>query len=1280
MINNSSVNKSAVFENNWSDDAKNTLVSAGFNPDIFRPQEIFGAQKKEYTIIPDVTMTGDSVNQKFGYSVSTAGDVNGDGYADVIVGAPGYLSNTGRAYIYYGGPSMNNIADVILTGEAADNYFGHSVSTAGDVNGDGYADVIVGADYYNAHTGRAYIFYGGSSMDNVADVILTGEETNNHFGCSVSTAGDVNGDGYADVIVGAYQYYSGTGRAYIYYGSVSMDNIADVIMTGEALKGEALEGASVDIFGWSVSTAGDVNGDGYSDVIVGAYGYSLYTGRAYIYYGGSSMDNVADVILTGEGRGDDFGYSVSTAGDVNGDGYADVIVGAENYSSGNGRAYIYYGGAPMDNVANVIMTGEGRFGSSVSTAGDVNGDGYADVIVGADGFSSSTGRAYIYYGGTSMDNTADVIMTGEAVNNAFGNFVSSSGDVNGDGYADVIIGAQGYLSSTGRAYVYILNHAPSTWAYGTHSIYKIYGATGVSYTKNDTGRIFSLGGYWSGGSCINNTLIYNVITNTWTEKTPFPEARNNAASAILKDSIYIIGGYWGGVHNSVYKYDINADSWTTKTNYPISLFGCKGVGYQDSLIYVAGGFNGSAGINNVYLYNVNTNAWRTATSLPLARYYGAFSRIGDTLVYIGGYNGSVVATTYRGVISQTDRSQISWSTGANYPGGKRDQFNAAQWGDHGIIMVGGSDGILPKSDCYVYYPGANTWTKKPNKNKPAYGVLVGSVHTGDNKWKVVATSGNNGNIIDTTEIFTEVIPAYHNTWAYGTHSTYKIGSATAVSYTRNDTGWLFSIGGYWNGTAINNLIIYNINTNTWTEKTALPVPRYHAASALLKDSIYVIGGYYGGETNTFYKYGINENYWDQKANYPIWVQSCKAVGYQDSLIYVAGGLNNSGIVISSVYLYNVYTNSWRAASQLPGVRTVGAFSRTGDTLVYIGGYDGSVVTATTYKGVINQTDRSIISWTQGADYPGGVNMVFDAAPWGNLGIITVGGSSNTSGTILSSKCFVYSPGTNKWTSRADKNVAVCDHIVGSVYLGNNIWKFIAAEGFNGSDLLDTAEFLTDSILTSSTLSINLKALLSGNYNGITMVPKNVTVELHSATTPYVLVESKTVGLNSSGTGVPVFTVAVNGTPYYIALKFDNGLETWSATPQIFSGTVLNYDFTTASTQAYGSNMILVGNKWCIISGDVNQDRNVDALDRAFCWNERNLSGVYVTDLNGDGIVDAIDRSIAWNNRNLSVKSPVFVANSKEGVKKDNKVTKNNSKGTYDLKLDGSNAKKIIKTK
>ena len=125
--------------------------------------------------IPDVIMIGAATFTEFGYSVSTAGDVNGDGYADVIVGAYRYSSNTGRAYIYFGGSTMNNAADVIMTGEAINNYFGNSVSTAGDVNGDGYADVIVGAYLYSGGIGRAYVFFGGSTMNNTADVIMTGE-------------------------------------------------------------------------------------------------------------------------------------------------------------------------------------------------------------------------------------------------------------------------------------------------------------------------------------------------------------------------------------------------------------------------------------------------------------------------------------------------------------------------------------------------------------------------------------------------------------------------------------------------------------------------------------------------------------------------------------------------------------------------------------------------------------------------------------------------------------------------------------------------------------------------------------------------------------------------------------------------------------------------------------------------------------------------------------------------------------------------------------------------
>lgn len=167
----------------------------------------------------DVTMTGEAAADIFGISVSSAGDVNGDGYSDVIVGAEGYFTFTGRAYVYFGGTSMNNTADVSMTGEATYDYFGESVSSAGDVNGDGYSDVIIGADAYSTNTGRAYVYFGGASMNNTSDVTMTGEATYNSFGTSVSTAGDVNGDGYLDMIVGADEFSSDTGRTYLYLGS-----------------------------------------------------------------------------------------------------------------------------------------------------------------------------------------------------------------------------------------------------------------------------------------------------------------------------------------------------------------------------------------------------------------------------------------------------------------------------------------------------------------------------------------------------------------------------------------------------------------------------------------------------------------------------------------------------------------------------------------------------------------------------------------------------------------------------------------------------------------------------------------------------------------------------------------------------------------------------------------------------------------------------------------------------------------------------------------------------
>jgi len=396
----------------------------------------------------DVTLNGEGEDNNFGRSVSTAGDVNNDGFDDVIVGADEYYYSAGRAYIYYGGSSMDNTADVTFDGEGG--WFGYSVSTAGDVNNDGFDDVIVGAEGNNL-TGRAYIYYGGSSMDNTADITLNGEGDYNYFGESVSSAGDVNDDGFDDVIVGAYGYNNSTGQTYIYYGGSSMDSTADVAFNGES---------EYNYFGRSVSTAGDVNNDGFDDVIVGASGYNSNTGRVYIYYGGSSMDNTADVTFNGEGYSNYFGRSVSTAGDVNNDGFDDVIVGADGHNNSIGRTYFYYGSSSMDNTADATFDGEGEydhFGYSVFTAGDVNNDGFDDVIVGAYGYYLSAGRAYIYYGSSSMDNTADVTINGEG--GGFGSSVSTAGDVNNDDYDDVIIGA--YLNdSNGKAYIYSDPAAP----------------------------------------------------------------------------------------------------------------------------------------------------------------------------------------------------------------------------------------------------------------------------------------------------------------------------------------------------------------------------------------------------------------------------------------------------------------------------------------------------------------------------------------------------------------------------------------------------------------------------------------------------------------------------------------------------------------------------------------------------------------------------------------------------------------------------------------------------
>ena len=399
---------------------------------------------------PAWTVESNQASAEFGSSVGTAGDVNGDGYADVIVGARLYEDlvatvNEGGAFVYHGSASgLATSPAVILQSNLQAAFFGSSVGTAGDVNGDGYADVIVGAPNFGngqGGEGAAFVYLGSAGGAATSPVWSTeSNQIGASLGNAVATAGDVNGDGYADVIVGAYQYDNGQnneGRAMVFHGT------ATGVATSAAWTVEINQGG----FGSSVGTAGDVNGDGYADVIVGAPGYNngqAAEGLAAVYLGsGSGLSTTAAWSSEGNQIAADMGRSVATAGDVNGDGHSDVIVGVPVHDGGledEGSARVFHGtsSGPATFLPIVGPGSGGRFGASVAGAGDVNGDGYSDLIVGAPNHE----RVDVYLGTPSGFSSAPAFTKfGNPTMVAFGRSVASAGDVNGDGFSDVIIGA-----------------------------------------------------------------------------------------------------------------------------------------------------------------------------------------------------------------------------------------------------------------------------------------------------------------------------------------------------------------------------------------------------------------------------------------------------------------------------------------------------------------------------------------------------------------------------------------------------------------------------------------------------------------------------------------------------------------------------------------------------------------------------------------------------------------------------------------------------------------------
>ena len=427
---------------------------------------------------PVWTTESNQASSEYAWSVASAGDVNGDGYGDVIVGAYMYdngQTNEGRAFVYHGSASgLSTSPAWTVESDQADARLGMSVASAGDVNDDGYDDVIVGTHFFtNGQTneGRASVYHGSASgLSTSAAWSVESDQASAHLGASVSSAGDVDDDGYSDVIVGANDYDNGEGdegRAFVYLGS------AGGLATSAAWTSECDQASAS--FGKSVATAGDVNWDGYDDVVVGALFYDngeSAEGRAFVYLGSASgLATTAAWTAEANQANATFGWSVSSAGDVNGDGYADVIIGAPLYSNGEtgeGRAFLYHGSASglspsadwtvEGNQANFFI---GGLGKSVGTAGDVNGDSYGDVIVGFPTFDNvevNEGQVLVYLGSAAGLATTPAWMAESNQAGAnLGISVGTAGDVNGDGYSDVITGADLFSngqSGEGRAFAY----------------------------------------------------------------------------------------------------------------------------------------------------------------------------------------------------------------------------------------------------------------------------------------------------------------------------------------------------------------------------------------------------------------------------------------------------------------------------------------------------------------------------------------------------------------------------------------------------------------------------------------------------------------------------------------------------------------------------------------------------------------------------------------------------------------------------------------------------------